>query len=169
MVDKDHHYSGNCDNGFLVTTTFEAWKDDISDKIDQVGKSVHHGVDVVGETVKDGVEAVKDGASEVSTAVNEFWSNGIYGVDTELYIDNKANLTVKAHKGGSYIVISKNKYDQFKGWSFNLSVDVPYTEASIGFNLSGKDMAINSWKTKSYIKIKDVDKKLNYSTMNSWH
>ena len=44
-----------------------------------------------------------------------------------------------------------------------LSMDVPYTEASIGFNLSGKDMTINSWKTKSYIKIKDVDKKLNYS------
>lgn len=143
--------------------SFEAWKDDITDKIDQVGKSVHHGVDVVGKAVNDGVQVVKDGTSKVNAAVNEFWSNEIYGVDTELHSDIKTNLTVKTHKGGSYIVISKDRYNKFKGWSFNLSLDVPYTEASIGFNLSGKDMTINSWKTKSYIKIKDVDKKLNYS------
>ncbi|MFR3728519.1 DUF6531 domain-containing protein [Lacrimispora sp.] len=143
---------------------FEAWKDDISDRIDQVGKAVHHGVNVTGDAVKDGVEAVKDGVSNLAVSANELWNNKIYGVDTVLYKDDETNLTVKSHTGGNLIVISKNKKNVFQGWSLNLSMDVPYIDTTIGFNLSGKNTDINSWKTKNYIKVKDVDKKLNYSS-----
>ena len=99
----------------------------------------------------------------MTVSANEFLNNKIYGVDTVLYKDDETNLTVKSHTRGGDIVVNRNIRNQFTGWSFNLSLDVPYTDASFGFNLSGKNMDIDSWKTKSYIKVKDVDKKLNYS------
>ena len=123
------------------------WKDDISERIDQVGKAVHHGVDVVGEAVKDGVEAVKDEVSDVAASANEFWNNKIYGEDIVLL--SKGDLTVKSHTGGSIIVTSYNKKSDFTGWSINLSTNIPYSDVSIGFSLSGKNADINSWKTKN--------------------
>lgn len=140
---------------------FDAWKDDISDTIDQVGKAVHHGLDVVGEVVQDGIETVKNGISNVAASVNEFWNNKIYGEDIILL--SKGDLTVKSHTGGSIIVTSYDTKSNFKGWSINLSTNIPYSDVSIGFNLSGKNMDIGSWKTKSSIKVKDIDKNINYS------
>lgn len=81
-----------------------------------------------------------------------------------MYKDDETNFTVKSHTGGNLIVISKDKKNIFQGWSLNLSMDAPYIDTTIGFNLSGKNIDINSWKTKNYIKVKDVDKKLNYSS-----
>ncbi|WP_024347824.1 DUF6531 domain-containing protein [Lacrimispora indolis] len=141
--------------------SFEAWKDDISDRIDQVGKAVHHGVDIAGEVVKDGVDAVKNGASNVAASVNEFWNNNIYGEDIVLL--SKGDLTVKSHTGGSIIVTSYDVKSNFKGWSINLSTNIPNSDVSIGFNLSGKNADIDSWKTKNYIKVNDIDKKISYS------
>ena len=46
---------------------FEAWKDDISSTIDNIGKSVHNGVNVAGKVIYDGVEGVY---------YNESWGGG---------------------------------------------------------------------------------------------
>ena len=122
---------------------FNSWKDDVSNTIDGIGKSVGNGI------------------SSAATAVSEFWGNKIYGVDTELYTNG--DFTLQSHTGGEIIVINRTKEKYFSGWSLNISLDIPTTNISTGFTLSGEDINPSSWKTLCYYEKKELDEKLSYS------
>ena len=122
---------------------FNSWKDDVSNTIDDIGKSVGNGI------------------SSAATAVSEFWGNEIYGVDTDIY--KKGSFTLQSHTGGEIIVINRNDKGRFSGWSLNASIEIPTTNYSTGFTLSGENMNPNSWKTLCYFEKKELDEKLSHS------
>lgn len=108
------------------------------------------------------IEEIGNGVNKVTTAVNEFWNNDIYGVDRELYNNNKG-FSVKAHKGGGIIVAKRDYRGEFIGWYINYSIDIPNSNYSYGGIISGKNFDIKTWQEKGYLKEKYPDLKSSHS------
>ncbi|MGL5437592.1 MAG: RHS repeat-associated core domain-containing protein [Lachnospiraceae bacterium] len=121
-------------------------KDDISNAISEVGDQI------AGSAVG---QVVGNGAIAVGTAVTEFWNENIYGVDTLLYKDG--DTSVKTHTGGNVIVNDVNIDDIRIGWKFNVSVQIPLIDITVGSSLSGKYGDLSTLKTKDYLKWKVED------------
>jgi len=131
--------------------SFNAWKDDVSNTINEIGDQINSGLNAAGEAIGNGVNAFQNGVSDVITGVNEFWNNEIYGVDRDLY--KEGGFSVKTHTGGNIIVVNVNEKNKFDSWTVDLSLKIPFTELTVGYSLSGESWSPFTWKTKNYTKI----------------
>ena len=123
---------------------FDSWRDDVTNTIDDIGNSISNGV------------------SNAITGVNELWNNNVYGENIELYSDD-SGFSLKSHTGGNKIVVNRKLSGDITGWFINASLNVPNTNYTVGFTLTGKNWDARSWTAKNYYKIKNTDVNISNS------
>ncbi len=142
------------------------------ERLDKAGTAISEGADQLGQWIENSWNTVKSvavsewnkaqtavingwnsaknaaikGWNGITTAISDFVSNKIVGVDTILYLTDDGNGTtykVVSHSGGNIFVISKNAEGIFAGWSINASITIgDYTFSS---SLYGKNIDPTTW------------------------
>lgn len=86
------------------------------------------------------------------------------GEDT-VYVSEEigdADYEVSSHKGGSVVVIKKDREGNFKGWSVNAKVKFGDTGISASAKISGKGLNPKTWKYTESIKRSDKETGISY-------
>ena len=104
---------------------------------------------------------------EVSDAIewsHKIWEQDIVGEDT-VYVSEEigdADYEVSSHKGGSVVVIKKDREGNFKGWSVNAKVKFGDTGISASAKISSKGLNPKTWKYTESIKRSDKETGISY-------